>query len=358
MKKVFFTVGPSQIYPTVTKHLNIAIKQDVLSLNHRGQEFKDLYKEVTKNLKKLLNIPNNYQVFFVSSALECMERVISGCCQNASFHIITGAFGRAWAGYAKELGKSTYTFNVNLNEKIELDKINVPKEAEIICITQNDTSTGYWIPPKEITKLKQKYPYKLIAVDVVSSIPYVKLDYNFLDVVFFSVQKGMGLPPGLAVMIVNPQALQKTEILIKKRLITGSYHSLKRLSEKAVQLQTPETPNVLNIFLLNCVVKDMLKEKITKIRQDIDKKAQVLYSFFNKHQQFKPFITSIENQSPTTAVFDVKGKSETIRKKLAKAGFLIGAGYGDNKENHIRIANFPSHNLQDLLTMLKYISKV
>lgn len=355
MKRIFFTVGPSQIYPTVTKHLNLAIKQDVLSLNHRGQEFKGLFKEVTKNLKKLLNIPENYQVFFVSSALECMERVISSCCQKASFHIITGAFGRAWAGYAKELGKSTYTFAINPTQQTDLDKINIPEETEIICITQNDTSTGYWIPPEEITKLKQKYPYKLIAMDAVSSIPYVKLDYSFLDVVFFSVQKGMGLPPGLAVMIVSPQALQKTEILIKKRLITGSYHSLKRLSEKAVQLQTPETPNVLNIFLLNCVVKDMLKQKITKIRQDTDKKAQALYNFFNNHQKFKPFIPNTQNQSPTTAVFDIKGKSETIRNKLTKAGFLIGAGYGDNKQNHIRIANFPSHSITDLKRMLKYI---
>lgn len=341
MHKIYFTVGPSQVYPTLYKHLNQAVREDILSLSHRGEDFKNLFKETVENLKKLLNIPANYQIFFVSSALEAMERTILGCVEKHSFHLITGSFGKAWANYASQLGKQV---------------IRSEELAELICITQNDTSTGVWTDPKQIRKLKLEYPDKLIAADVVSSIPYVKLDYKYVDIAFFSVQKGFGLPAGLGIMLVSPKALEKTDWLIKKGEIAGSYHSLKNLSEKAKDLQTPETPNVLNIYLLNKVIRDMLKVGLRKIRKETDIKAKTLYNFFDNHKKYEPFIKNPKFRSPTTLVIDVKGESEIIRKRLAKKGFIVGAGYDENKHNHIRIANFPAHRLKDVYQMLKCIS--
>lgn len=312
-----------------------------------------MFHDATDGLRTLLNIPANFQILFVSSALESMERVIQGCCGQNSFHIITGSFGKAWAKYAGQLGKSVTTYTFENTEQGKLSDLKIPKKAEIICITQNDTSTGFWFPVEEIIKLKKKYPEKLIAIDVVSSVPYVDLDFGYIDLAFFSVQKGFGLPAGLGVIIAGPKALQKTESICSKT-ITGSYHSFKNLWEKAGKFQTPETPNVLNIYLLNSVIKDMLRTGIQKIRKDTDKKAQTLYQFFEKHKEFQPFITSPKFRSPTTLVFDVKGKSDEIRKKLAKKGYLVGAGYGDNKLNHIRIANFPTHKLKDIKSILKH----
>lgn len=355
MKKIYFTVGPSEVYPTLYKHLNKAMELNIPSLNHRGPEFKQLFKATTEGLKKLLNIPEHFQVFFVSSALESMERIIQGVCEKHSFHIISGSFGKAWADYASQLGKNTYKYDVEDTKAFKLVNLEVPKQTELICITQNDTSTGFYIHPQEIIKLKKKYPDKLIALDVVSSIPYVDIDFKYADIVFFSIQKGFGLPAGLGVIIVNPKTLEKTELLIKNNVVIGSYHSLKNLSEKAKKLQTPETPNVLNIYLLNNVIKDMLKTGLQKIRQDTDKKARTLYEFFENHQKYEPSIKNPYFRSPTTLVFDVKGESEKLRKRLYKSGYIIGSGYGDNKISHIRIANFPAHKLKDVELMLKQI---
>lgn len=353
MHKIYFTVGPSQVYPTLYKHLNKAIKNNIPSLSHRGLEFKALFKDVTANLRKLLDIPANYQIFFVSSALEAMERTLQGCVQNCSFHIITGSFGKAWAGYSEQLGKSVT--RVEFNQEAGLSNLQIPKEAELICITQNDTSTGIWIPMEEIYQLKKKFPERLLAIDTVSSTPYVDIDYQCIDIMFFSVQKGFGLPAGLGIMIVSPKALETVDQLMKKGVSIGSYHSLKNLSEKAKDLQTPETPNVLNIYLLNQVIKDMLKIGLKEIREEINQKAKILYKFFDSHKKYSPFIRNPKFRSPTTLVIDVKGKSERIRKTLSKKGFIVGAGYGNNKLNHIRIANFPAHQLKDVYQMLKCI---
>lgn len=351
MKHIYFTVGPSQVYPTLYKHLSQAVKEEIASLNHRGTEFKHLFKDTVDNLKKLLNIPKDYQIFFVSSALEAMERTSLGCVSSTSYHLISGAFGTAWANYTTQLGKNAIKQQFTLTEEI---KIKIPTAAEIICITQNDTSTGTWIPMHYIYQLKKLYPAKIIAIDTVSSVPFVDIDYQYIDVMFFSVQKGFGLPPGLGVMVVSPDALEKSEKIVKKGISIGSYHSLKNLSQKALEFQTPETPNLLNIYLLNQIIKDMLKRGIKSIRQETDKKAKLIYDFFEEHPKYRPFIPELKFRSPTSLVIDVKGDSEQIRQKLFKHNFVIGAGYGENKLNHIRIANFPAHSLENVSAMLKY----
>lgn len=355
MKNIYFTVGPSQLYPTVKKHIQTALKNEIPSLNHRGPIFKKLFKDVSGGLKNLLNIPASYQIFFVSSALESMERTIMGCVENSSFHIICGSFGKAWAKYSYELGKNAIEEEAEKGDGIELPSVKVPKEAEIICITQNETSTGVWFPPKDIHDLKKRYPQKLLALDLVSAVPYVNLDYKYIDVAFFSVQKGFGLPSGLGVMIVSPKALVKSQKLFKKGVSIGSYHSLKSLSESAAKLETPETPNVMNIYLLDKVIKDMQRKTLQKIRSETDEKAKLMYNFFENHKKYSPYVKNPKFRSPTTLVFDVNGKSGAIRKKLAKLGFIVGAGYGFEKDNHIRIANFPSHKIQDIKKMLKHL---
>lgn len=354
MKKVYFTVGPSQIYPTIPKHISNALKEDILSLNHRGQEFKNLYKDTARKLKVLLNIPKDYQILFTSCGLEGMERTIQGVVEKTSFHIISGYFGKAWARYAAELGKNVLSFDLN-TDNYNIDKVEIPQKAELICVTQNDTSTGIWIPPIDIEKIKKKYPEKLIAIDVVSSLPHVDINYKYVDITFFSVQKGFGLPAGLGVIILNPKALEKTEQLVKKNISIGSYHGLKNLSEKAKDFQTPETPNVLNIYLLNKVAGDILKTGIDKIRKETDEKSRLIYDFFENHNRYYPVVSSKKLRSPTTIVIYAKEESEKLRKRLADKGYIVGAGYGENKLTQIRIANFPSHNLRDLKKLLKTI---
>jgi len=92
MQTVFFTPGPSQIYPTVEKHIKQALKDNILSLSHRGREFKSIFSESTERLRLLLGIPQEYHIMFLSSATEAMERIIQGVVKRHSFHIATGAF--------------------------------------------------------------------------------------------------------------------------------------------------------------------------------------------------------------------------------------------------------------------------
>lgn len=359
MKKIYFTPGPSQLYPTVKKHILKALEEDIPSISHRSKMFHEMVGDLYKNLRLLFNIPENYSIFFTASATEAMERIIENCVGESSFHFVNGTFAKRFYQIAKELKKDAAAENAELGEPFDFENIKIPEKSELICITQNETSSGISIPIDEIYKIADKYPEKLVAVDIVSSVPYVNLDLNKVDCAFFSIQKGFGLPAGLGILIVSPRALAKAEELDNKNYNIGSYHKFPTMSKEAVKNQTIETPNVLAIYLLNAVLQNMLHYGIEKIRNETKDKAKLIYDFFTKNQSFgQPFVKDHLWRSNTVIVIKTPKGSKTILAKLAEHGFIVGAGYGEMKEKQIRIANFPSHSQKDITNLLNFFEKL
>lgn len=352
MKKIFFTPGPGQLYPTYKKHVRKSVEEFIGSISHRSEKFHKIYEGVVEGLRKLLKIPKNYHIFFTGSSIESMERIIENTVFQTSAHLVNGAFSEKFLQIASDLKKHAIKIEIDI-ENIDFDKIVIPEEAEIVCITENETSTGVAIPFAEIAKLKNRYKDKLFAIDCVSSVPSVKIDFSCVDMFFFSVQKGFGLPAGLGVLVINDRSINKSIELMKDGVNVGSYHKFGEYLEKAEKFETPETPNVLNIFLLEKVIGDMLKKGFETIYKETAAKSKLIYDFFDKHPTHKPFIKNIKYRSNTTIIIDVTKDGGVVRKRLAELGLIVGSGYGKYKDNQIRIANFPAHKLVDVKKLLK-----
>lgn len=351
MKYTFFTPGPSQMYPTVDKHMEYFISEQLGSISHRSKQFEDIYTYTVEGLRELLAIPDDYEIVFVSSGTEAMERIMENTVKKKSFHFVNGSFSKRWYEIAKELGIHAQ------KEEVEFGKgfVKIPEishDTELVCITQNETSSGVWTRPDFIYNLQKENDYALIAVDIVSSVPIVNLDYTKLDCVFFSVQKNFGLPAGLGILILSPRAIKKAEYLQKKKTV-GSYHTFTSLVSYGKKNQTPDTPNVLDIYLLGKVVEDFLIIGIEKMRKDIMRRAEYIYNFLENHKQHKPFVDK-SFRSPTVIVVDVNNVGK-IKEKLKEKRIIVGGGYGPLKEKQIRIANFPAVNKHNVKELLHYL---
>lgn len=358
MKKIFFTPGPSQLYPTTQNHLQNGFKVDIGSISHRSELFQKIYQDLVDDLKQLLGIPKEYHIFIVGSGTEAMERTIQNCVEKYSLHFVNGSFSKRFYMMAQDLGKKPIKIEAPLEEGFNFKKVTIPKRTELICFTQNETSSGVLIPAEAISSIAKKYPDTLIAVDVVSSVPYVDLDYKLLDVVFFSIQKGFGLPAGLGVMVVSPRAIKKAEILLQKKINIGSYHSFPTLLHYAQKQQTHETPPLLAMYLLGNVVKDMQKKGIEHIRRETEEKAALLYDFFDHHDTLSAFVKEKRWRSQTVIVVDIQKAKKDVKKLLAEKGFIVGSGYGENKKTQIRIANFPAHSLADVHKLIEELKRI
>lgn len=348
MKKFYFTPGPSQMYFTANEHLKEALKNDIPSISHRSKAFQKLYAETVENLKVMFNLSEDHDIFFTASATEIWERIIQNMVISESFHLVNGSFSKRFRDIAANLGINALSAEAEHGTVVDIEKLLVPENAELLTVTHNETSTGASQPIEDIYSLRKAFPNQLLAVDMVSSAPYANISFDKIDTAYFSVQKCFGLPAGLGVWITNQRCIEACERKLNKGLSIGSYHSLPSLKEKGDKNQTPETPNVLGIYLLNGVVKDMLTKGMDMIRRETDYKAAVLHHAINDSKALEPFVINDKHKSKTTIVAKSHIGSQTIVDTFGKRGLILGQGYGSYKDQHIRIANFPTHSKEHI----------
>lgn len=353
----FFTPGPAQLYPTFEKHLQTFVTEQLGSISHRSQQYRDLHKFTVDQLRVLLNVPDSHAILFLGSASEAWERILFSCVELESFHLVNGSFSKKFHDYSTALCKYAHKFEKPMGEGFSASEIEVPHYAELICTTHNETSSGVQMPVAEIHKLKQKYPDKLIAVDMVSSAPYPELDFSLIDTAFFSVQKAFGLPAGLGVWIVNEKCLKKAE-QIREQYSIGAHNDLPTLWKNALKYETPATPNVMGIYLLGKIAEDFNRIGVANMRKQTEEKAAMIYGFIEKQAGFSAFVKQKEYRSQTVVVADTEKPSSDIIKAVKANGMVIGSGYGEFKASQLRIANFPATSVDEVALLLKELGSL
>jgi phosphoserine aminotransferase len=354
--KIYFTPGPSGLYPTVASHIQSALLNDVCSLSHRSKKYESIHTSTVEAIRELLQIPSDFHIFFTGSATEIWDRVLENCVEENSFHLVNGSFSKRFYETAKELNKNPKKFEVAFGKGFNTSEITVP-EAELLCMTHNETSSGVMMPLSDIYSIRNQKPDSLLVIDAVSSIPYPIFDFTLVDSVLFSVQKGFGLPAGLGVWVVNNKCIEKANLIATKGKSIGSYHSLPSLLSKSVSNQTPETPNVLGIYLLGKVAQDILNRGADKVRKETELKASLLYDYIEKSANFSAFVENPAHRSTTVVVANTILPSPQINPLLEKYNMSIGTGYGKTKDQQVRIANFPGHSVEQIEELISNLKK-
>jgi phosphoserine aminotransferase len=336
MAKTFFTVGPAQLYPTFAQHIATAVNEQVGSLSHRSEAFRKMYQHADEQLRQLMNIPKTHSIFFAASATEIWERIILNTVAEKSAHFVSGAFGKKFMEFSKALGKQTQVYTSEHGEGFpNLPEYKIAADVELICTTQNETSSGVSIRPDLLSAIKQKYPSKLLCTDLVSSAPYAQIDFTAVDCTFFSVQKAFGMPAGLGVWIVNDACINKS-VTIKNK---GAHNTLEDYAKNYKTFETPSTPNTLGIYLLGKIAEDMNKVGIDNIRKITDARAEILYKINN--EKLQPLVNDLAVRSKTTIVYKSAISAKEWNALIAKDALVVASGYGTFKESEIRVANFP-----------------
>lgn len=357
-KKKFFTAGPAELYPKYNEFLEEFVNLQLGSLSHRSSSFIEVYNFTQKQLKLLMNIPDEHQIMFLGSASEIWEKSIQSLVEFETFHLINGSFSDKYYKYAQALNKKAEKYEKPLGQGFRYSEIEVPEYAEMICITQNETSTGVQMREPDIQKLKRSHASKLFSVDMVSSAPIPDLDFNIIDSAFFSVQKNFGMPAGLGVWIANEKCMEKALVLKNKNINRAAHHDLPTLWNYAQKNQTPSTPNVMGIYTLGKIAEDMNKAGIDSLRKTNASNAKLIYDYFEKKDGYSLFVEDPDLRSKTVAVINTPTDSGSIINQLEQKGFIIGSGYGANKHSQIRISNFISNSKEDIQELLHHFDHI
>ncbi len=348
---ISFYPGPSKVYPQVEQYLSEAYKSGILSVNHRSDVFMEMLQNTIGSVKRSLEIPDAYEVYFVSSATECWEIIAQSLINTSSFHIYNGAFGAKWMEYTDKIRKGAAGLEFGINEVPDMAALNIDLGHDVICVTHNETSNGTALPNSFLSDLRQR-TNQIIAVDATSSMAGVLLPWQDADVWYASVQKCFGLPAGLAVMVVSPQAVARAEQVGDRHF----YNSLLFTRENFLKFQTPYTPNALGIYLLGRIAEQVVP--MHEMSAEILSRSREWYSFLPEHG----YELLVENEAVRSAtVVAVHADREKITKVKAmarQAGIQLGNGYGAWKDSSFRIANFPAISLSDISLLRNFLFSI
>lgn len=346
-KLISFNAGPSYIGEKTLNALREVIASGFLSASHRSPEFTAVSKEAIEGLRKQMQIPDDFHIFYQNSSTIAWDTVIQNVVEKNSFHFVCGEFSRRFYQTAVDLGLNAMIFDTPIGEQVEWEKAVIPSNTELITITHNETRSGIMWPFEVIKAIKTRNPNSLVAVDVCSSFGGMKMDWEAADIWLGSVQKCLSMPAGLGYLIINSKTLEKGLRLNKKM---PKWRRFETLFDQMKRYQIYETPNSLAIGCLAILMRDFDLEATDK---ETRRKSDFLY---HADLDWEPLIKDETWQSITTPHFLVDNVPQWHKKAL-DANFQLGSMYSDFANKGFRIANFPSHTYEIMQALVEALKK-
>ncbi|KAI9262145.1 pyridoxal phosphate-dependent transferase [Phascolomyces articulosus] len=142
--------------------------------------------------------------------------------------ISTGYFGDHFAECLEVYGAKITTLTSDVGARPSNEEIKAAvsaKKYKMVTVTHVDTSTGVLSDIKSVAEIvKSISPETLVVVDGVCSVgsEEIRFDQWNLDVVITGSQKGLGVPPGLSIVVASPQAI---DVFKTRKTPVPSYYS-------------------------------------------------------------------------------------------------------------------------------------
>lgn len=353
MSKRLFIPGP------------IDVSQDILDcmstqvIGHRGKEASQLQQDISEKLQKLF-YTNSTILLSTSSGTGLMEGAIRSCTSKRAAVFSCGSFGNRWYKIGISNMIPVDLFEVDLGRAISpemVDKVLSTGKYDLITVTHNETSTGIRNPIEAIGEVVKKYNDIIYCVDAVSSAGGIKIEVDKLgiDICITSVQKALGLPPGMAICTFSNKAVQRA----KKVPYRGTYFDLLAMYEYIVSknYQYPSTPSLSHMFALNFQLNQILKEGLENRFARHEDMARVVRNWAREH--FQIFTDENYLSNTLTVIKNTKGISvSNLNKELQKYGYEIANGYGGLKEKTFRISHMGDYTVDDVKSLLKNINEI
>lgn len=326
MSRVYnFSAGPSMLPEEVLKTAAAEMLeygtsgQSVMEMSHRSKEYQAIIDAAERDLRDVMNIPDNYTVLFLQGGASTQFAMVPFNLMNKNKkadYIITGQWAKkaykeaARYGAARAIASSEdKTFSYI--PKITPDMID--PEADYVHICMNNTIYGTkWHTLPECGNVP-------LVADISSCILSEPIDVSKFGVLYAGAQKNVA-PAGLTIVII------RNDLIGNAMDITPTMLNYQTHSENGSMFNTPPC---YTIYIAGLVFK-WIKELggLEKMKEINEKKAKILYDFLDSSKLFRGTVVP-EDRSLMNVPF-VTGDEELDAKfvKAAKeAGFVNIKGH-------------------------------
>src|ERR1700681_1428164 len=329
-----FIPGPVEVSPKTMAAFSRPM------IGHRGEDFKNLYRDVHPKLQKLF--ATKQPVFLsTSSAWGVMEASIRTLVDRGVLCCMCGAFSDKWLDVARRCGKNAEPLQVDWGKHIDQKDVDLALASgkfDTVTLIHNETSTGVMNPLPEICSVLAKYSDVALVVDTVSSFSGVKIDMDALgiDVMLTGAQKALALPPGFSLFSVS----EKTFARAKKIPNRGFYFDFLEFKKQQAEWMTPSTPSIAHIHALQSKLDEIYEEGLDA-RVDRHSRTNALVHDWVRRAGFDFFAEEGYDSKTLTCVKNNRGIDvlKLVRDLRAKHHLIIDPGYGKIQGKSFRLSN-------------------
>ena len=330
-------------------------------IDHRGPQFAGLLKEVLGGLRKIFQTSNGEIILNPGSGTGAWESCLVNTLSPGDrvLGCVNGHFSTRFCDAASA-------------HRIEVQKIEVPygaatpadaveeqlradhnRQIKAVLVLHNETSTGVVTDIAGIRRAMDRADHPaLLLVDVVSSL--ASMDFRFdewrVDVALTGPQKGLMLPPGMAILSVSERALKANQSAKCSRY----FWDWAPVRERNARGEFPYTPATALIFGLRESLAMLEEEGLANVFARHARLAEACRRAV-KAMGLKLLPRNIEEASNTlTAVCMPEGFDSDAYLAHAQRTLELplGPGLGEVKGKIFRVGHLGSVNELELMAAL------
>jgi alanine-glyoxylate transaminase/serine-glyoxylate transaminase/serine-pyruvate transaminase len=255
--------GPIEFEPAVLSALGAP------TASHLAPNFIEAFGQALEKLRQVFLSDDGQPFVLAGSGTLAMDTAVANVIESGDKALVvnTGYFSDRMAAILERYGAQVTHVKAPVGGRPSIEQVEAAlkqNQFKVMAITHVDTSTAVITDIKALAKLAQQYS-ALSIVDGVCSIAGEELRMSEwgVDIALTASQKAISVPPGLALVVASPRAMQAFK---QRKTPVMSYYSdwanwLPIM--EAYEARKPSyfgTPAVNLIFALNVSLDQILKE--------------------------------------------------------------------------------------------------
>jgi alanine-glyoxylate transaminase/serine-glyoxylate transaminase/serine-pyruvate transaminase len=344
--------GPTLVPERIVR----AMSQPIL--DHRGPRFETLVQECLDGLKEIFQTERGHIALYPGSGTGAWEATIVNtlspgdrvlACVNGFF---AAGFARTAAAFGVEVERVEvpYGAGVPAAEMEARLRADATRQVRAVLVVHNETSTGVTSDVAAVRAALDRAGHPaLLLVDTVSSL--ASIDFRFdawgVDVALTGPQKGLMLPPGMAILAVSDRAMTASE----KARCPRSYWDWQPVFERNRRGQYPYTPATTLLFGLRESVAMLREEGLPRVFARHVRLAEACRRAVRGWGLELLCRVPAEYSNTISAVVAPPGfdTDDLVAHAYRRLDLSLGVGLGDVKGRVFRIGHLGSLNELDLL---------
>jgi alanine-glyoxylate transaminase/serine-glyoxylate transaminase/serine-pyruvate transaminase len=361
-RKLLMIPGPIEFTPEVLRAMGMP------TTSHVAPNFIEVFDQALKQMRQVFLCPNGQPFIIAGSGTLAMDMAASNLVEPGDKALVvnTGYFSDRYAAILQGCGAEvTQVHAPAIGDAPALGDVEAALKAtefKLMTITHVDTSTAVGTDVKGLAALGRKYGV-LVVVDGVCSVAGEELrqeDWG-VDLVLTASQKAIGVPPGLALIVAGPRAMDVFRQ--RKAPVRNYYADWTRWLPimESVEAHSPlyfGTPPVNHIWALNVSLGQILDEgmeaRFARHRKLSDAFKAAVAALGMEQVPVRPERTA----TTLTAPYYPEGVDATVLQEINKAGVIVAGGLlPPIKAKYFRVGHMGAVTGSDILTTVGAIEQ-